>query len=942
MSDIDILFESFAKLIYRFGNPPKSPVTNGPYSPDKIFTSWLNHLKKPFPIYTGKHLFRLLFPHIGSRRRYGLKEQNLAQELSKILGSKTLNQWDSVRWDDTGDAGTGCLGHEIEVLAKNRSIPGNNNRSLLTISELDTLLDELAASSSFSQLSQLPDAPRPIKRILTILYCDWKLSPYALSVLTQIILRDLRPLKDPIPCLPIRNPTSLLRIKTNNSPSQLSLKDAMMCWDRRMWDLYNGGYGNVDLCADVLERNPLLDPSKNNGPIIGVNVAIPKCKKGRSLRDAMKEFSGTRYAAPSKAIWAETKYDGYRLQIHVEVQSPYPRITIFSKSTRDSTQDRLNTHAIICHALSLPVDPNLPIHRLLPQRIKSTTFYPQLKAQKSVILEAEVVPFNENSREGDRGPGIEEFWWLGHAGVSAGAMNWAYSGKNLPSISGRHLCLIFFDILHIDGQGLLNHTYEERRKLLEDIIMVIPGFSQLAESTKISLQRGPEYALGELEAIFKRSNNLREEGLVLKAAESTYINTRWQWVKLKKDYIPNLGDCIDLVLLGAGWDIDRARELQVDTSVFTTFYVGVLTNAERVKSRCETPHFEILFRVSYGCSRDELEVYNENIRLGRWKNKPFDKDDVLKRRLIGLSWTYSLQRGMTPPSVLFEKPMCVEVMGAGFQKLPASELYDLRWPRLQKIYEPRERQWTEALSALSLISTAHSSLGYKCLPASSYGQNSPRFQDSIDAAWRSASHLNITDIPDLPSPSPKSHGQKRSKSEADLTGCRVKDEPLTPRPSPLRQSAGGREEVIKWEYTEMASKRLWDAMAKGEGIIRGSGTEISPVGYPQAAAATAAIVDRSIPSKRRRLSTSTGLSLATTSSEEKEQSVKVQDLTFLTTAAGQSTGESLAKTLSKISGIVTTAIAQRKAKNPNVQRWGKPFSLKSRIKLAMRQARKVS
>lgn len=144
----------------------------------------------------------------------------------------------------------------------------------MTISELDTLLDELAASSSFSQLSQLPDAPRPIKRILTILYCDWKLSPYALSVLTQIILRDLRPLKDPIPCLPIRNPTSLLRIKTNNSPSQLSLKDAMMCWDRRMWDLYNGGYGNVDLCADVLERNPLLDPSKNNGPIIGVNVAV--------------------------------------------------------------------------------------------------------------------------------------------------------------------------------------------------------------------------------------------------------------------------------------------------------------------------------------------------------------------------------------------------------------------------------------------------------------------------------------------------------------------------------------------------------------------------------------------------------------------------------------------------------------------------------------------
>ena len=86
---------------------------------------------------------------------------------------------------------------------------------------------------------------------------------------------------------------------------------------------------------------------------------------------------------------------------------------------------KLNFGSIICHTLNLPVDPSLPIHRLLSQRIQSTTFYPQLKAQKSVILEAEVVPFNENSREGDRGPGIEEFWWLGHAGVSAGAMNWA-------------------------------------------------------------------------------------------------------------------------------------------------------------------------------------------------------------------------------------------------------------------------------------------------------------------------------------------------------------------------------------------------------------------------------------------------------------------------------------------------------------------------------------
>lgn len=96
---------------------------------------------------------------------------------------------------------------------------------------------------------------------------------------------------------------------------------------------------------------------------------------------------------------------------------------------------------------------------------------------------------------------------------------------------------------------------------------------------------------------------------------------------------------------GAGWDLDRARELRgnltwskggwsdlhvVDTSVFTTFYIGVLTNQARVKAKMETTHFEILFRASYGLDRHVLEVINENIRHERWKTKPYDRDDPFK------------------------------------------------------------------------------------------------------------------------------------------------------------------------------------------------------------------------------------------------------------------------------------------------------------------------
>ena len=39
---------------------------------------------------------------------------------------------------------------------------------------------------------------------------------------------------------------------------------------------------------------------------------MPKCRKGRSIKDALKEFCGSSTTPPARAVWAETKYDGYR------------------------------------------------------------------------------------------------------------------------------------------------------------------------------------------------------------------------------------------------------------------------------------------------------------------------------------------------------------------------------------------------------------------------------------------------------------------------------------------------------------------------------------------------------------------------------------------------------------------------------------------------------
>ena len=40
----------------------------------------------------------------------------------------------------------------------------------------------------------------------------------------------------------------------------------------------------------------------------------------------------------------------------------------------------------------------------------------------------------------------------------------------------RHFLLVFFDILHADGQSLLDEPYQKRRRKLKEIVRVVEGF----------------------------------------------------------------------------------------------------------------------------------------------------------------------------------------------------------------------------------------------------------------------------------------------------------------------------------------------------------------------------------------------------------------------------------------------------------------------------------
>lgn len=122
-----------------------------------------------------------------------------------------------------------------------------------------------------------------------------------------------------------------------------------------------------------------------------------------------------------------------------------------------------------------------------------------------------------------------------------------------------NLGLVFFDVLVLDSQNLMCEPYLYRRATLESLILTEPGQAILADRFLIDMSTRPQETLTK---IFDEHKAAHLEGLVLKAEDSWYNDYRKPWVKLKKDYIPGHGDTLDLVIIGAGWEKVRGRQLR--------------------------------------------------------------------------------------------------------------------------------------------------------------------------------------------------------------------------------------------------------------------------------------------------------------------------------------------------------------------------------------------
>ena len=210
----------------------------------------------------------------------------------------------------------------------------------------------------------------------------------------------------------------------------------------------------------------------------------------RSEGDTVKKFQGD--------FAAEYKLDGERAQIHKRKDT----IIIFSRSLENITM----------------------YYPDIVERIS------KLIISDDVILEAEVVAMNNNS--GDFLPFQE-------------LMHRRRKYEIDEAVIKYPITVNFFDVLFSDGKNCMEMEYTERRKLLEKIIKE----DDFARLIPMSIINSEDQVLEVLE----NSINSGCEGLMLKQLDSTYrAGIRGSnWLKLKREYQNDLGDSLDLVVVGA-------------------------------------------------------------------------------------------------------------------------------------------------------------------------------------------------------------------------------------------------------------------------------------------------------------------------------------------------------------------------------------------------------
>jgi DNA ligase-1 len=204
-------------------------------------------------------------------------------------------------------------------------------------------------------------------------------------------------------------------------------------------------------------------------------------------------------------IWLEEKYDGIRCQLHKSGD----RVELYSRDLKRITGQ---FPELVRSAQSLPAD---------------------------FIGDGELLAW----REGRALPFAELQKRLGRKGDDF------FLGVEIP------VSISFYDLLWLNGRGLLKEPLSARRQLLEGILSAAGSLPFVLAPVR------PATTAVEIEAAFLAARQRGNEGLIAKDPQSTYTPGRrgLAWLKLKKAYAT-----LDVVVVGVEYGHGKRRDVLSD------------------------------------------------------------------------------------------------------------------------------------------------------------------------------------------------------------------------------------------------------------------------------------------------------------------------------------------------------------------------------------------
>lgn len=286
-----------------------------------------------------------------------------------------------------------------------------------------------------------------------------------------------------------------------------------------------------------------LSKTCNFTPGIPIGPMLAKPTKGVS--EILNKFQGLEFTC-------EYKYDGERAQIHYMEDGS---VEIYSRNAERNTG-------------------KFPDVVLTVSRIKKPSV-------RSFILDCELVAYDRGKQK------ILPFQILS----TRARKNVAVSDIKVE------VCVFAFDLLYLDGQPLIQKELSVRREHLYDSFIEEAGYFQFATAITTS-------DLEEIQKFLDASVDQSCEGLIIKTLnrDATYEPSKrsLNWLKLKKDYIDNIGDSLDLVPIAAFHG--RGKR----TGVYGAFLLACYDN--------DNEEFQSICKIGTGFSEAMLEERSASLR----------------------------------------------------------------------------------------------------------------------------------------------------------------------------------------------------------------------------------------------------------------------------------------------------------------------------------------